>query len=42
MAEQILKAAANGVHRREDLIDIAVKAARMEAPVASGETSRTK
>ena len=27
MAEQILKAAADGVHRREELTDIAVKAA---------------
>jgi hypothetical protein len=30
MAEQILKAAADGVYRREDLTDIAVKAARRE------------
>jgi hypothetical protein len=30
MAEQILRAAADGVHRREELSDIAVKAARLE------------
>ncbi|WP_425905399.1 hypothetical protein [Nitrobacter sp. TKz-YC02] len=42
MAEQILKAAGNGVYRRKDLTDIAVKAARMEALVVSGETSKPK
>ena len=31
MAEQILKAAADGVYRREELTDIAVRAARTEA-----------
>jgi hypothetical protein len=40
MAEQILKAAANGVYRREDLTDIAVKAACMET--SSSETSKPK
>jgi hypothetical protein len=30
MAEQILRAAAGGVHRREELSDLAVKAARRE------------
>ena len=42
MAEQILKAAANGVYRREDLTDIAVKAACMEALTSSSETSKPK
>jgi hypothetical protein len=42
MAEQILKAAADGVYRREDLTDIAIKAARMEALVASGGLSKPK
>jgi hypothetical protein len=31
MAEQILRAAADGIHRREELSDLAVKAARLEA-----------
>jgi hypothetical protein len=35
MAEQILRAAANGVHRREELSDIAVKATRLGALIAS-------
>jgi hypothetical protein len=30
MAEQILRAAADGVHRREELNDLAVKAAVLE------------
>jgi hypothetical protein len=30
MAEQILRAAADGVHRREELSDLAVKAAVLE------------
>jgi hypothetical protein len=30
MAEQILRAAADGVHRREELSDIAIKAVRLE------------
>ena len=42
MAEQILKAAANGVYRREDLTDIAIKAARMESLVVFSETSKPK
>jgi hypothetical protein len=42
MAEQILKAAADGVCHRKDLTDIAIKAARMEALVVSGETSKPK
>jgi hypothetical protein len=42
MAEQILKAAANGVYRREDLTDIAVKAACMEALDPSNGTSKHK
>ena len=40
MAEQILRAAADGVHRREELSDIAVKAVRLEARIASGELSQ--
>jgi hypothetical protein len=31
MAEQILRAAADGIHRRDELSDLAVKAARQEA-----------
>ena len=42
MAEQILKAAANGVYRRKDLTDIAVKAVRVEQLVVSSETSKRK
>ena len=42
MAEQILKAAADGVYRPEELTDIAVKAARMEALIASSELSKPK
>jgi hypothetical protein len=33
MAEQILKAAADGVHRREELSDVAVRAALGELPL---------
>lgn len=42
MAEQILKAAANGVCRRKDLTDIAIKAARMEELIASSATLKPK
>ena len=42
MAEQILKAAANGVYRRKDLTDIAVKAACMEALGPFSGTSKPK
>jgi hypothetical protein len=33
MAEQMLKAAANGVHRRDELSDVAVRAALGELPL---------